>query len=54
MLTLLTPEVGATQVEGGIYTNLVSVSSGQIEVTLINDGAERPSSTRKLHVVVIN
>ena len=54
MLTLLTPEVGATQIEGGIYTNLVSVSSGQIEVTLINDGAERPSSTRKLHVVVIN
>ena len=54
MLTLLTPNVGGTNIEGGIYTNLVSVSSGQIEVTLVNDGTERPSSTRKLHVVVIN
>ena len=54
MVTLLTPDVGGTNLEGGIYTNLVSVSSGQIEVTLINDGAERPSSTRRLHVVVIN
>ncbi len=55
MVTLLTPAVGATQLEGAIYTNLVSVSSGQIEVTLTNDGStERPSSTRKLHVIVMN
>lgn len=54
MLTLLTPDVGATHIEGGIYTNLLSVSLGQIEVTLVNDGTERPSSTRKLHVIVMN
>ena len=54
MLTLLTPQVAGTNIEGGIYTNLLSVSSGQIEVTLVNDGTERASSTRKLHVVVIN
>ena len=54
MLTLLTPQVNGTNIEGGIYTNLLSVSLGQIEVTLVNDGTERASSTRKLHVVVIN
>jgi hypothetical protein len=54
MVTLLTPDIAGTQVEGGIYTNLLSVSSGRIQVTLINDGTERPSSERKLHVVVIN
>ena len=54
MLTLLAPNESGTQIEGAIYTNLVSVSSGQITVTLTNDGADRPSSIRKLHVVVIN
>lgn len=54
MLTLLAPDVGATQLEAAIYTNLLSVSSGRIQVTLVNDGSERPSSTRKLHVIVMN
>ena len=54
MVTLLTSDVSGTNLEGGIYTSLLSVSSGSIQVALVNDGAERPSSVRKLHVLVIN
>ena len=54
MVTLLTADVSGTNLEGGIYTSLLSVSSGSIQVALVNDGAERPSGVRKLHVIVMN